>query len=177
MTRKPSATAAADASEEDTYEVGYGKPPKHTRFKPGQSGNPKGRPRGAPNLRTVFTKAVQETVTIREGDKTRNLSKARAIIQVTLNNALKGDPKALATFIQLARSAGLMDEEPDRSAAQSISAEDQKIMEAFLERQGMDPSALNGSTSETGAQEADREANAADSHVKTDQAEEPEGRT
>ena len=139
MTRKPSATPAADASEEDTYEVGYGKPPKHTRFKPGQSGNPKGRPRGAPNLRTVFTKAVQETVTIREGDKTRNLSKARAIIQVTLNKGLKGDPKGLAAIVQLARMTGLMDEEPDTAANDNLSAQDQEIIAEFLERHGSEP--------------------------------------
>ena len=174
MSRKPSTQPASDMPEKEPYEVGYGKPPKHTRFKPGQSGNPKGRPRGACNLRTAFTKALQETVTIREGDKTRKLSKARAIIEVTVNNALKSDPKALTAVMQLARSAGLLDEEPDASAAQSMSAEDQAILAAFLERQGIDPSALSKGDPGIGIQRADGETGAGSAQSKADHKSKPE---
>ena len=34
------------------YEIGYGRPPKHTQFKKGQSGNPEGRPKGIKSLST-----------------------------------------------------------------------------------------------------------------------------
>ena len=52
------------------YEVGYGKPPRHTRFIKGQSGNPRGRPTGAKNLKTLLSEALNETVivTIEERD-------------------------------------------------------------------------------------------------------------
>jgi hypothetical protein len=48
------------------YEVGYGKPPRQTRFKQGQSGNVQGRPRGSKNLTTVMLKELSEKVTISE---------------------------------------------------------------------------------------------------------------
>jgi hypothetical protein len=44
--------------------IGYGRPPMHTRFKPGQSGNVKGRPRGSKNLTTTMTKELNQKVTI-----------------------------------------------------------------------------------------------------------------
>ena len=55
--------------------VGYGRPPVHTRFKPGQSGNPKGRRKGQRNLHTVLTEALNQRITIREGDRTRSVTK------------------------------------------------------------------------------------------------------
>ena len=48
------------------YQVGYGKPPRHTRFKRGQSGNPRGRPREAKNLPTLLTEALNERVIVAE---------------------------------------------------------------------------------------------------------------
>ena len=48
------------------YAVSYGKPPRHTRFEKGRSGNPKGRASGAKNLSTLFIEALNETVIIAE---------------------------------------------------------------------------------------------------------------
>ena len=59
------------------------------------------------------------------------------IIQVTFNKALKGDPRGLVAFLQLVRWAGLMDEEPELSSAESLGAEDEAILTAFLERHGL----------------------------------------
>ena len=131
MTRQPPRHPPKDAS----YEVGYCKPPKDTRFKAGQSGNPKGRPRGARNLRTAVREALQEKVEVREGGRMRKISKMDAIIQVTINKGLKGDPKGLAAIVQLARMTGLMDEEPDTAANDNLSAQDQDIIADFLARQ------------------------------------------
>jgi Family of unknown function (DUF5681) len=137
MSRRDSAQSAVDPSDEEAYEIGYGKPPMHTRFKPGQSGNPRGRPRGARNFRTAISEALQEKVVIRESGRTRKLTKMDAIIQVALNKGLKGDPKGLAAIVQLARWAGLMDEEPDTSSKESLGAEDQVILDDYLARLGV----------------------------------------
>ena len=135
MTHKPPRRLGKD----EPYEVGYGKPPKHTRFKPGQSGHPSGRPRGQLNFRTAVREALKEKITVREGDRTRTVSKMDAIIQVTFNKALKGDARGLVAFLQLIRWAGLMDEQPELSPTESIGAEDEAILAGYLERQGLKP--------------------------------------
>ena len=53
----------------DKYEVGYGKPPKDSQFKEGQSGNPKGRKKNSRNLKTDLTKILQKRISVREGDR------------------------------------------------------------------------------------------------------------
>jgi hypothetical protein len=138
MKRKPPRGPGKD------YEIGYCKPPKHTRFKPGQCGYPSGRPRGQRNFRTAIREALKEKMTIREGGRTRKLSKMDVVIQVALNKALKGDAKGLAAIVQLARWAGLMDEEPETSSTESLSAEDQAILDDYFARRGVKPSALKG---------------------------------
>jgi hypothetical protein len=125
------------AESEGRYEVGYGKPPKDTRFKPGQSGNPKGRRRAQRNLKTVVKDALKEKITIREGERTRTISRLDAIVRVTINNALKGDVKALAAFMQLVRPTGLMDEEPETPSQETVGAEDDVIVAEFLARHGI----------------------------------------
>ena len=134
MKRKPPRRPVEDAP----YEIGYCKPPKHARFKPGHSGNPGGRPRGQRNFATAVRDAANRKITIREGGRARNVSKMDGIIEVTLNKALQGDFKAVAAFIQLARSAGLMDEEPEQTSTAS-SAEDEAVLAEYLERHGLKP--------------------------------------
>ena len=55
------------SDDSEDYEIGYGRPPKQTRFKPGQSGNPKGRPRGRKNVHTILEETLYRPVTITEG--------------------------------------------------------------------------------------------------------------
>ena len=78
------------------YDVGYRKPPKHTRFKPGQSGNPRGRPKGTKNLKTDLAEELGEKIEIREGERSRKVSKQRALIKSQTNKAIKGDTRAAA---------------------------------------------------------------------------------
>jgi len=83
------------------YEVGHGKPPKRTQFKPGQSGNPKGRPRGSKNTATVVKEAMSKRITIRENGRAQSISALEAIVRVLLQNAVSGDHKAVTTLLQL----------------------------------------------------------------------------
>jgi Family of unknown function (DUF5681) len=75
------------------YEVGYGKPPRDTRFKKGQSGNPRGRPSGAKNLSTLLSEALNELVIVAENGRRRKITKRQAIITQLVNRAAKGDSR------------------------------------------------------------------------------------
>ncbi|MCR9093116.1 MAG: DUF5681 domain-containing protein [bacterium] len=79
---------------EADYEVGYGKPPKHTQFKPGKSGNPRGRPKGTKNLKTDLMEELGEKIVVREGEETRRVSKQRAVVKTLVAKTLKGDARS-----------------------------------------------------------------------------------
>jgi hypothetical protein len=81
--------------------VGYGRPPVNRQFKPGQSGNPRGRPKGSKNAATVVAEALSRPVKVRENGKIRTLTKWQAIIEITVNKAVAGDPKAFAMLLHL----------------------------------------------------------------------------
>jgi Family of unknown function (DUF5681) len=81
-----------------SYKVGKGRPPLATRWKPGQSGNPRGRPRGTKNLMTLFNEVLDRKLKVQENGKARLITGREAIVIRVFNAALKGDPKAL-TFI------------------------------------------------------------------------------
>jgi hypothetical protein len=83
------------------YAVGYGKPPIASRFKPGQSGNPKGRPKGSMSARTLLDKALSTTITITENGMSRTVQHREALFKSLTAKALKGDMRSLALIIKL----------------------------------------------------------------------------
>jgi hypothetical protein len=83
------------------YKVGYGKPPKGTRFKKGKSGNPRGRPKGSLNLATDLTAELGEHITVREDGRPRKVSKQRALIKSLMAKALQGDVRATTSLLAL----------------------------------------------------------------------------
>ena len=91
-----------------SYEVGYRKPPKHTQFKKGQSGNRKGRRKGSISLLTTLSDMMAETVVVREGDNVRRLSRIKAMLLSLWNQASKGDARAAKSVLALLEQAGLM---------------------------------------------------------------------
>jgi len=116
----------------DEYEVGHGKPPKHTQFKPGESGNPKGRPKGTKNLATDLSEELAEMIVVNEGGRQLKISKQRAMIKSLLAKALKGDTRAATVLLKL-----LIDAEQaiTRNAiAEALSEDDQAILANFAER-------------------------------------------
>ena len=87
----------------DGYEVGYGKPPRHTCFKKGQSGNPRGRPRGSKNLRTLLNEALNELVVVTEEGGRRKITKREAIITQLVNRSASADLRALKILLDTLR--------------------------------------------------------------------------
>lgn len=83
------------------YEVGYGKPPKASRFKPGQSGNPKGRPKGSMSARTLLDRALSTPIVITENGKSRTVQHREALFKSLTAKGLKGDMRSLALIIKL----------------------------------------------------------------------------
>jgi Family of unknown function (DUF5681) len=88
-------TPPGDGEGEDDR-VGYRNPPKHSQFQKGRSGNPKGRPKGTRNLKTELHAELAEQILVREGDRTKKVTKLRAMVKALLAKALKGDVRAIA---------------------------------------------------------------------------------
>jgi hypothetical protein len=138
MTKSPHLPQARDNDQPPetapTYEVGYGRPPVHTRVKPGQVLNPRGRPKGQRNVATVLRKALNERTKIREGNRTRSVTKLDAMILKMINDA-NGNPKVQANLIALMRAVGLV-EAPDTSPAQQapLTVDDPALIADFVAR-------------------------------------------
>ncbi len=130
-----STSAARESSARervDDYEVGYKKPPKRTRFKRGRSGNPKGRPKGAKNLRTELAEELQERVLIREGGKPRRVSKQRAMLKRLAEKALQGDTRAASLIVNMVARFLVQTEDDGPSAP--LGADDLAILADFEAR-------------------------------------------
>ncbi|MGB0748550.1 MAG: DUF5681 domain-containing protein [Magnetospiraceae bacterium] len=113
------------------YEVGKGKPPKHSQFKPGQSGNLKGRPRGTKNFATDLMEELSEQINIKEGGKKIAVTKQRALLKSIVAKAISGDPKAVQVVMaMLAETLGMRSD----SDASSISPADAEILADYLAR-------------------------------------------
>lgn len=117
---------------EDDYEVGYGKPPIAGQFKPGQSGNPKGRPRGIKNLSTDLEEELKQKILITEGGQQHESTKQRAMLKTLFAKALKGDVRATKTIIDL--TLGLENSRINADAVAPLDEQDQAILESFKAR-------------------------------------------
>jgi len=85
------------------YAVGYARPPKHTQFPPGQSGNPEGGPHGRPSLDELLLEEAARIVKLKVGDKVTHMDKDRALMRKLFDMALLG--KVPAIQLVLARLA------------------------------------------------------------------------
>ena len=113
--------------------VGRGNPPKHTQFRKGTTGNPKGRPKGSKNLSTYLMEAARDQVSATVGGKTRKISKIQATAMQLATKAAGGDQAAIGKFLDW------MDEIETRAAAVKpsefpLSAPDIEVLRAAYER-------------------------------------------
>lgn len=123
-----------EAQRKPSYDVGYGKPPRHSQFKKGQSGNPRGRPRSAKGLKTIVREVMLEKVLVRTAAGEKRVTRAEALVLKNLELATKGNPRSLDKLLQLFQAA-VPDEavSTERQLATDTTAADQAILDALVE--------------------------------------------
>src|SRR5262245_22211553 len=123
---------AASIGDDDggSYTVGYGRPPTHSRFRPGQAGNPAGRRKGVRNLSTDVKRTLKVPVKVKEGGRTRAISTQEGALMVLREKALKGDARALDRFIDLA--GRFNNDAGEAGPAPALAADDQAILAAYV---------------------------------------------
>ena len=120
------------ADKKGDYEVGYGKPPRNTRFKKGQSGNPRGRAPGVKNLKTLLIDTLNEPVVVTENGGRRTISKRQAIIKQLVNQSAKADLRATKILLDILQE--IERTEPAPSETSSFGPADEKVIEQLKAR-------------------------------------------
>jgi hypothetical protein len=115
------------------YEVGYGRPPRRTRFEKGQSGNPRGRPPGAKSLKALLSEALDQSVIVTENGKRRKVTKREAIITQLVNRSATADFRALKILFDIMRDLEAQTE-PAPGETPAFSAADEKVLEQLRAR-------------------------------------------
>lgn len=126
--KKPASSGSGD------FEVGYGKPPKSNQFKPGQSGNPRGRSKGTRNLKTDLAEELGETILVQEGGEPRKLSKQRAVVKTLVNRTLKGDVRAANSVISMMMRLLDTGEGSEADETDDLKPDELEVLEAYNRR-------------------------------------------
>lgn len=114
--------------DDETYRVGRGRPPLHTRFAPGKSGNPRGRPKGHKSMESIICELLDQKVFIGVGDKRRSVSRREAMMMQQVQSALKGDRKAVEFLLAAQSSADAVSgQEPS-----ALTAADEAIIARYM---------------------------------------------
>ena len=112
------------------YPVGYGRPPLHSRFRPGQSGNPAGRRKGVRNLKTDVVRTLSAPIRVKEAGRTRTRSTQEGALMLLREKALRGDLRALERIFELALRFN--NDMTELGPAEPLSAGDQAILAAYV---------------------------------------------
>jgi hypothetical protein len=119
--------------ENGDYEVGYGKPPRHTRFVKGQSGNPRGRPANAKNFKTLLNEALNQPLIVTENGERRKVSKRQAIVTQLVNRSAIADFRAMKILLDIMREVeGHTD--ADSPETSGFTEADEKVIEQLMAR-------------------------------------------
>ena len=126
-------SVSGSQSDSDQYAVGYQKPPKHSQFKPGQSGNPQGRPKGLKNLATDLSEELNEKILVTESGQSIEVTKQRALIKTMIAKSLKGDARTMSALMNLI--VGIEQSAQNKILDDDVlSEDDQHILTAFTQK-------------------------------------------
>jgi hypothetical protein len=127
--------ASRNPSKPSDEVVGYGRPPKTTQFKKGESGNPRGRPKGSRPIGAVLQEVLGQRISVTENGKTRRLPALEVMLRRLANDAMRNEPVALKLMLSLFDRYG---ESPEAGIRlDEVLAEDKAILANFLkERPG-----------------------------------------
>lgn len=92
------------AEQAEAYEVGYGRPPREHRFRPGKSGNPGGRPKGARSLASVVAATLGERIVVTENGRRKRITKLEAAVKQLVNRAAAGDARPMQLLLALVQA-------------------------------------------------------------------------
>jgi hypothetical protein len=133
--KKLTGTAGAIGSgPRKNYEVGYGRPPKSGQFQPNQSGNPKGRPKGARNFATIVHAVMSSKIPIVGRGQRKCVSADEALLRTFYKLAVNGNVKAGAYLLSL--RAQYHPAEVEETPEEGLSGRDQEILQNFIEQFG-----------------------------------------
>jgi Family of unknown function (DUF5681) len=116
----------------DDIKVGYKRPPRHSRFQPGRSGNQRGKQKGVRNLGSDVKRTLEVPVRLNEQGKERRVSTQEAALMRLREKALKGDARSIVQILELAKifnNSAAVESVGDKGVA----AEDQAILDAYAE--------------------------------------------
>jgi hypothetical protein len=119
-------------TSDDGFAVGYKKPPQHSRFQPGRSGNPRGKQKGVRNFGTDVKRTLEVPVRLNDQGRARRVSTQEAALLRLREKALKGDARSIDQFLELAKifnNSTAVESVGDKALA----AEDQAILDAYAE--------------------------------------------
>jgi phage terminase large subunit-like protein len=122
--------------DEHDYKVGYKRPPRHTQFQPGRSGNPAGRPKGLNNLATDVKHMLEVPVIVTEGGRKRRVSTQRGALMLLREMGLRGNRHAQKLLIDLAK---LFNNESDQTVVSELGPDDQEILDDFRAKVSQHP--------------------------------------
>jgi hypothetical protein len=130
--KKPTQEPVENRAHEPAEKVGPGKPPRHTRFKPGQSGNPNGRPKDSKNFATILQQQLRKKVTITVDGKPKRMTVQEVIARRLANDSMKGTTKAMELLIRL--TSAKSDEGAGKDAARETALPDKDALRRIQKR-------------------------------------------
>jgi hypothetical protein len=134
----------ANDDHDDGYEVGYGRPPVRTRFQPGQSGNPRGRPKQAAareaDLADLVRKFLDQSIDVVQGGRSKRIPAKEVAARQLVARLAKGDLKAFDLLDKLlGRSRGRADDQIRLEHVGELPEEDEAVIARYLRRRGDTP--------------------------------------
>lgn len=118
------------SNEDTSYRVGRGRPPRHSQFQKGRSGNPKGRPKAMKSADTILREQLAKKISIGTGASRRRVTTLEAVVMQLVRSGLKGDRKSTELMLKMQTSEAALPEQ----ATLFSSEQDKEILESFIKK-------------------------------------------